>query len=137
MNGYLAFAEEVSKASTCMKKRYGAVIVKDGRVISTGANGAPAREQGCTSRGCCYCQDNPLPIDPDARRHGTQYGSCIAVHAELRAIIKADPKDLKGSTLYLYCNKDLDPKPCNTCDRAIREAGIKKIITQMWEKTYE
>lgn len=133
---YLTIALAVGLRSTCLKKRYGAVIVKDDRIVSTGYNGAPKGEPNCCDCGSCYKDLARLPVDPGAARHLEQYGSCVAVHAEQNAIIKADPRDLEGAVMYLSCSETDDPTPCNICDRMIRNAGIRKLITLKGTKVY-
>lgn len=130
---YLNIAEAVAARSTCLKKHYGAVIVKNDRIIATGYNGSPRGEVNCCDSGICYADMNDLPIDASAAKHGSQYGSCVAVHAEQNAIISASAADLQGAILYLV---GYDPRtktwvsaePCNICNRMIRNAGISRII---------
>lgn len=132
---YLDIAAAVSKRSTCLRKHYGALVVKDDEIIAAGYNGSPRGEPNCCDVGICYCQSHDLPIDADAAAHGAQYGSCVAVHAEQNAIISASRQQLKGATLYLVGydprkEKWIDAKPCNMCDRMIRNAGIIKVVTR-------
>lgn len=133
---YLNIAAAVAARSTCLKKQYGAVIVKNDRIVSTGYNGAPRGEVNCCDAGICYRDIFNAPRDTGAARHDDQYGSCVAVHAEQNAIIKADPKDMEDAAMYLFCAESQDPTPCNICDRMIRNAGIKKLITIKGTKTY-
>lgn len=128
---YLDIAEAVAARSTCLRKRYGAVIVNNDEIIATGYNGAPRGETSCSDTGICYSNSSKLPISAYAAIHGDQYGSCIAVHAEQNAIISASRKDMQGATLYLVCiSSDKPPAPCNICDRMIRNAGITRIVTR-------
>lgn len=132
---YLNIAAVVASRSTCLRKHYGAVIVKNDKIIATGYNGSPRGEKNCCDVGVCYCRTHDLPIDEAAARHGSQYGSCVAVHAEQNAIISAPGSALFGSTLYLAginpaTRNFIDAKPCNACDRMIRNAGIAKVVTQ-------
>ncbi len=98
---YLNIAAAVAARSTCLRKRYGAVIVKDDEIIATGYNGSPRGETNCCDTGACYCRTHELPIDTSAAIHGAQYGTCVAVHAEQNAIISAARKEIQGGTLYL------------------------------------
>ena len=98
---YLNIAAAVAARSTCLRKHYGAVIVKNDEVIATGYNGSPRGEANCCDTGVCYCRSHELPLDETAAAHGSQYGSCVAVHAEQNAIISASRQELQGSTLYL------------------------------------
>ena len=121
---YLGIAKAVSMRSTCLRRQYGAVIVKDDVVISTGYNGSPRGSQNCCDTGECYRKANNIP-------HGEQYEKCVAVHAEANAIISAARKDMIGATLYLYGregNKEIKAEPCLMCQRLIQNAGIGKII---------
>lgn len=132
---YLSIAAAVAARSTCLKKHYGAVIVKDDRIVATGYNGSPRGEANCCDTGICYAQTHACPIDEAAATHGSQYGSCVAVHAEQNAIINASAHDLIGATLYLVgynprTKEWIEAKPCNICNRMIRNAGIVKIINR-------
>ena len=128
---YLKIAEVVASRSTCLKHKYGAVLVKDDVIISTGYNGAPRGEVNCCDSGCCRASSGLGPVNSSARVHGNQYGSCVAVHAEQNAIIAASYKELQGATLYLTCLSEKDNAgPCNVCDRMIKNAGIAKVVTK-------
>lgn len=121
---YLGIARAVSMRSTCLRLQYGAVIVKDDEIISTGYNGSPRGSQNCCDTRECYREANNIP-------HGEQYEKCVAVHAEANAIISAARKDMIGSTLYLYGregDKEIKAEPCLMCQRLIQNAGIGKII---------
>lgn len=134
---YLGIAEAVSKRSSCLNKHWGAVIVKDDVIVSTGFNGAPRGVKDCTEKGYCrlaeYRRKNKLG-------RGEGYEQCMSVHAEMNAIINASKEELEGSTLYLYGveqNMDGDwtyvtnPMSCVNCRRAIINAKIKKVIVQV------
>ena len=130
---YLQIAAAVSARSTCLRKHYGAVIVKDDRIVATGYNGSPRGEANCCDVGSCYCRTHELPIDVTAAQHGTQYGSCVAVHAEQNALINASPQDLQGATIYLAGydvtrGEWIEVKLCNICDRMIRNAGLARVV---------
>lgn len=130
-NYYLKIAEVVATRSTCLRRQYGAVIVNRDEIIATGYNGAPRGEANCCDTEVCYCRTHSEPVDKMAAKHGEQYGSCVAVHAEQNAIISAARKDTQGATLYLAClDKDVDPAPCNICDRMIKNAGIARVVTR-------
>ena len=128
---YLKIAETVAVRSTCLKRRYGAVIVSDDRIIATGYNGSPRNEKNCCDVGKCYRENHMEPIDVSAAAHGAQYGTCVAVHAEQNALIAAPGDRLRGASLYLAC---LDPNikvtPCNICNRMLKNAGIKEVVTK-------
>lgn len=124
---YLGIAQAVAKRSTCIRRQYGAVIVKDDRIISTGYNGSARGEDNCCDKGACWREKNNIP-------HGEQYEKCQAVHAEANAIINGNPSDMIGATLYLagYENSELikEPEPCMMCRRLITNARIEKVINK-------
>lgn len=130
---YLQLAEVIASRSTCLHKHYGAVIVKNDRIIATGYNGAPRGEPNCCDVGVCYRDTHVLPVDPAAAAHGGQYGTCVAVHAEQNAMLSASQEALAGATLYLVgidpkTGKRIDATPCNICSRMIRNSGLEKVI---------
>lgn len=124
---YLGIAQAVAKRSTCIRRQYGAVIVKDDRIISTGYNGSARGEANCCDKSECWREKNNIP-------HGEQYEKCQAVHAEANAIINGNPSDMIGATLYLagYENGELieEPEPCMMCRRLITNARIEKVINK-------
>lgn len=125
---YLNIAEAVLARSTCLRRKYGAVIVKDDEIISTGYNGSPRGAKNCCDVGFCYREQAGIP-------HGERYESCCGVHAEANAIISASRRDMKGSTLYL-AGQEADGIPvkdiasCLMCRRLIVNAGIHAVITK-------
>jgi dCMP deaminase len=128
---YLKIAETIAIRSTCIRHKYGAVIVNDDVIVATGYNGAPRGEANCCDAGECYRDKHKSPVGTGAAEHGNQYGTCVAVHAEQNAIIAAGRKELLGATLYLACLSDkANTGPCNVCDRMIKNAGIVKVVTE-------
>jgi len=130
---YLSIAAEVAKRSTCLRRQYGAVIVKNDEIIATGYNGAPRGDENCCDVGSCWRDRHNIP-------HGEQYEKCVAVHAEANAIISASRNEMLGSTLYLYGFEGFDktndnPTPCIMCTRLIKNAGIEKVINKLGEVT--
>lgn len=128
-NYYLKVAEQISERSTCLRCRFGAVIVKNDEILSTGYNGAPRGRNNCCDINYCYREKNNIP-------HGSQYELCRSVHAEANAIISSSRKDMIGSTLYLI-GFDIETNnilnnvfPCSMCQRLIINAGIINIITK-------
>lgn len=123
---YVGIAEAVAKRSTCLRRQYGAVIVKDDQIISTGYNGADRGAPNCCDVGVCWREAHGIP-------HGQQYEKCRAVHAEANAIINADPSDMIGATLFLAGfenGKSINiPHPCEMCWRMLTNAQIKDVIT--------
>ena len=125
---YMDIAHSVAKRSTCLRRSYGAIIVKNHRIISTGYNGAMRGESNCNDEGVCYRQK--LGIKP-----GERYELCKAVHAEQNAIINANPIDMVDATIYIsgYLSEDLEKKrvmskPCLMCARMIRNAQLNAIV---------
>lgn len=125
---FMEIAQAVSMRSTCLRRRYGAVIVsRDGRIVSTGYNGAPRHRANCSDLSSCLRAD--LKIKP-----GTHYELCRAVHAEANAIINGNPLDIVGSTLYLAGSEALtnaptkNMRPCAMCERLILNAQIARVV---------
>lgn len=125
---YLSIAKEVATRGTCLRRNYGAVIVKNDEIISTGYTGAPRGRANCNAIGRCIRQEKKVPS-------GERYEICRSVHAEMNAVISASRKDMIGATLYLYgwdvennCEKK-NPKPCTLCERMIINSGITKVVT--------
>ena len=125
-NYYLDIAETVLERGTCLRRNYGAVIVKNDVIVSTGYAGAPRGRQNCSDLGQCTRKKHDVP-------HGERYELCRSVHAEANAIIAADREQMLGSTLYLTCHDDEgrlveDTGPCLMCRRLIINAGISRVI---------
>lgn len=123
---FLDIAKAVGRRSTCFRRRYGAIIVKDKIIVSTGYNGAPRGEENCIDTGICEREIQHVP-------KGERYELCVAVHAEQNAIIAADPVKLKGATIYVvgYNYEDdslASGKPCLLCRRMICNAMISKAV---------
>lgn len=124
---YLGIAESVSKRSTCLSKQYGAVIVKNNTVVSTGYNGAPSGRLNCCERNVCYRIEHHIP-------RGTNYDLCRSVHAEQNAIINASPEEMRDATMYLYGYDLLQRRVvenascCTICRRMIINSGIADVV---------
>lgn len=126
---YLGIAGEVAARSTCLRRQYGAVIVREDEIIATGYNGAPRGEANCCDRGVCERDRLGVP-------HGERYELCVAVHAEMNAIISAARRDMIGSTLYLVGFDGDTPvraEPCEICRRLIKNAGIRAVVVRRGE----
>lgn len=126
-NYYLDIAEAVIERGTCLRRNYGAIIVKNDEIISTGYVGAPRGRKNCCDLG--YCTREKLNIP-----RGERYELCRSVHAEANAIISASRNDMIGATLYLVC-KDFktgklvdNSSSCSMCKRMIINAGISTVI---------
>lgn len=135
INYYLDIAESVLERSTCIRRCFGAVIVKNDEIISTGYNGAPRGRKNCSDLG--YCMREKLNIP-----RGERYELCRSVHGEENAIISASRKDMIGSSLYLvsknFDNDEYvkDARPCAMCKRVIINSGIEKIYIRNDKEKY-
>lgn len=128
-NYYLDISQTVAERGTCLRRNFGAILVKNDEIIATGYNGAPRGRINCCDRGECTREKLNVP-------RGQRYELCRSVHAEANCIISASRNDMIGSTLYLSC---LDPRthavvgevePCSMCKRLIINAGIEKVIVR-------
>lgn len=123
---YLGIAESVLRRSTCLRRKYGVVLVKNDEIISTGYNGSPRGEKNCCDTG--YCEREVCGV-----AKGERYELCVAIHAEDNAITSAGRDKAFGSTLYIV-GKEADndsyanPCPCKMCRRKIVNAGIKRVV---------
>jgi dCMP deaminase len=126
---YLNIASQVAERGTCLRRKFGAVIVKDDQIISTGYVGAPRGTINCCDIGQCPREVAQIPP-------GERYELCRSVHAETNAIIHADRLSMMGATLYLACidakTGEFTPntRPCRMCTRTIINAGIAKVIVR-------
>ena len=134
-NYYLDIAETVLERGTCLRRNYGAVIVKNDEIVSTGYVGAPRGRKNCCDTGTCIRAKLNVP-------RGTRYELCRSVHAEANAIISASREQMIGSTLYL-CGKENETgkyvsksEPCSMCKRMIINAGISTVIVRDDKENY-
>ncbi len=122
---FIEIAKVVSSRSTCLRRKYGAVIVKDKVIISSGYNGSPRGIANCIDLGRCTRKELNVPS-------GERYELCEAVHAEQNAIINAPPDRMKGATIYIAGFEEdksfAAGRPCKLCDRMIRNAQIQDIL---------
>lgn len=122
---FLHIAAAVGRRATCLRRRYGAIIVKDKIIISTGYNGAPRGEANCIDTGVCERERLHVP-------KGQNYELCVAVHAEQNAIINADPDKMRDASIYIVgYNADgtlASGKPCLLCRRMLRNARLKEAV---------
>ncbi len=121
---FLDIALSVAERSTCTRRKFGAVIVKDATIVGTGYNG--------TARGVVNCYEVGCIKDEMASPQGSAYDYCPAVHAEENAIINSNRSDRIGATLYI-AGKDKDGKltmavPCQRCRRKIMNSQIKEVV---------
>ena len=135
-NYYLDIAESVSERGTCLRRKFGAIIVKNDEIISTGYVGAPRGRKNCCDENFCIRQELNVP-------RGERYELCRSVHAEQNAIISAARKDMIDSTLYLVGIENStgeyvkEARPCSLCKRFIINAGIKKVVIRKNKKEFE
>ncbi len=135
VNYYLDIAQTVAERSTCLRRCYGAILVKSDEIISTGYNGAPRGRKNCADLGVCTREQMNIPS-------GQRYELCRSVHAEANCIISAARRDTLGATLYLACR---DPQTgeliagstsCTMCRRLIINAGITQVIIRDTQTDY-
>ena len=135
VNYYLDIAETVTERATCLRRIWGAIIVKNDEIIATGYNGAPRGRINCNDLGYCIREKLSIP-------RGERYELCRSVHAEQNAIISAARKDCIGATLYMvgkdvksgeYVEKSM---PCAMCKRVIINSGIEKIYIRDNKEKY-
>lgn len=127
INYYLDIAETVLERGTCLRRNYGAIIVKNDQIVSSGYVGAPRARRNCCDMGECLREKMNVP-------RGERYEMCRSVHAEANAIIHAARSDMLKSTLYLVGKEKAtgeyvkDANPCSMCKRLIINAGISNVI---------
>ena len=126
-NYYLDIAQTVLERATCLRRVYGAIIVKNDEIISTGYNGAPRGRANCVDLGYCSREAMQVP-------RGERYELCRSVHAEANAIISASRRDMVGGTLYLV-GRDArtgellsDATSCAMCRRQVINAGLRYVV---------
>ncbi|MEG0779798.1 MAG: dCMP deaminase family protein [Oscillospiraceae bacterium] len=135
-NYYLDIAETVLERATCLRRVYGAIIVKNDEIIATGYNGAPRGRKNCVDLGFCSREKMQVP-------RGERYELCRSVHAEANAIISAARRDVVGGTLYLV-GRDAatgallgDATSCAMCRRLVINAGLERVILRRTETEFE
>ena len=134
-NYYLDIAEMVLERGTCLRRKYGAIIVKNDQIISTGYAGAPRGRKNCSDLGWCRREKLNVP-------RGERYELCRSVHAEANAIISASRENMIGSILYLV-GKECDTNDyvkngscCSMCKRMVINAGIKNVVIRDDRKNF-
>ena len=134
-NYYLDIAETVLERSTCLRRCYGAIIVKNDEIVSTGYNGAPRGRKNCIDLGYCTREAMNIPS-------GERYELCRSVHAEMNAVISAARRDTLGATLYLAGREAKtgellhDATSCSMCRRLIINAGIARVVIRNTQTEY-
>lgn len=135
-NYYLDIAETVLERATCLRRIYGAIIVKNDEIISTGYNGAPRGRANCVDMGYCSREAMKVP-------RGERYELCRSVHAEANAIISASRRDMAGGTIYLVgrnaATRELlnDATSCLMCRRMIINASLDRVVIRRTETEFE
>lgn len=135
-NYYLDLAESVSHRGTCLRRNFGAVIVNNDEIVSTGYTGAPRGRKNCCDIGYCIRNEMKVP-------RGERYELCRSVHAEANAIISASRSDMLGASLYLVgydvadCDYVKDACSCSMCKRLIINAGIEYLYVRSTKKDYK
>lgn len=127
INYYLDIAETVLERGTCLRRNFGAIIVSNDQIVSTGYTGAPRGRKNCSDLGFCIRMEKNIP-------RGERYELCRSVHAEANAIIHSSREQMLGATLYLVGKEVSDGEyvknaaPCAMCKRMIINAGIDRVI---------
>ena len=135
-NYYLDIAETVLERATCLRSKYGALIVRNDEIISTGYNGAPRGRRNCIDLDYCVREELKVPS-------GERYELCRSVHAEMNAIISAARSECIGGTIYLVGKSAKtgvyldEPRPCAMCTRMIINAGLSKVIIRRTKTAYD
>ena len=135
INYYLDIAEQVSKRCTCIRRHYGAVIVKDDEIISTGYVGAPRGRKNCTDMNACIREEKKVA-------RGERFELCRSVHAEANAIVSASRRSMIGGAIYLTGidvstgNYVENANSCAMCKRLIINAGISKVYIRDDKENY-
>ena len=135
INYYLDIAQTVAERSTCLRRKFGSIIVKNDVIVSTGYNGAPRGRKNCDELNFCYREKLGIP-------RGERYELCRAVHSEQNAIIAAPREQMLGATLYMVCVSPEDgailpgTTSCMMCKRVIINAGIEKVIIRDDKENY-
>ena len=134
-NYYLDIAQTVSERATCLRRRFGSIIVKNDVIVATGYNGAPRGRKNCTDLESCHREELGIP-------RGERYELCRSIHSEANAIIAASRNDMLGATLYMCCTSPLngeilpDTGNCMMCKRQIINAGIEWVVIRDTKENY-
>ncbi len=135
INYYLDIADTVSARSTCLRRRFGAVIVNHDQIISTGYVGAPRGRRNCCDLGNCVREQMKIP-------RGERYELCRSVHAEMNAVISASREEMIGATLYLVGREVStgeyvkNSTCCSLCKRVVINSGIERVIIRDTDEDY-
>jgi dCMP deaminase len=133
---YLNIAKEIAQRSTCFRRKFGAIIVKDDTIVATGYVGAPRKTKDCFERGSCLRDELKIP-------HGQRYELCRSVHSEQNAIINAarSGASVLDGDIYNYSEDEkgnvIDALPCFICKKMIINSGLKRFICSMSGGNYK
>lgn len=141
-NYYLDMAEAALNRGTCLRRNYGAIIVNNDSIVSTGYTGAPRGRKNCCDIGFCRREKEKI-------QSGQRYELCRSVHAEQNAVIAAGRDKSIGGTMYLVgvegptphtdgnkvYNSHIDS--CLMCKRVIINAGIEKVVMRLTKDKYK
>ena len=135
INYYLDIAQTVAERGTCLRRNYGAIIVKNDEIISTGYTGAPRGRKNCMDLNFCIRQEMNIP-------RGERYEMCRSVHAEANAIISASRRDMIDAEIFIVGleagTKEIvsNSSSCAMCKRQIINSGIKRVYIRDTDTDY-
>ena len=136
INYYLDIAEAVINRGTCLRRNFGAIVVKNDEIISTGYTGAPRGRKNCNDLGNCVREILNVP-------RGERYELCRSVHAEANCIISAKRSEMLNATLYLVGREMTtneyvqEASSCAMCKRLIINSGIEWVIVRNNKEDYK
>jgi dCMP deaminase len=119
---FLSIAAAVATRADCTRRKAGAVLVKNNRIVATGYNGSPAGDKGCLTDGACPRGHLAYSDLPPSSSYDTGPGTCIAVHAEANCLLYADRDRTEGGTLYVT------GVPCPGCEKLLRASGVRMVV---------
>jgi dCMP deaminase len=112
---FIEITKLVSQRSSCLSRQVGAILVKEKRILATGYNGSPSKIENCMEKGECLRKGS---------KSGENLNECMAVHAELNAILQMARYGVSCEDAVLY----VTTKPCASCMKAIIQSGIIKVV---------
>jgi len=113
---FVSITKQVATRSTCLRRKVGAIVVKDKRILTTGYNGAPKGVENCLEAGTCLREELGVPS-------GERHEICKGLHAEQNALLQAAYHGVSIKDSVIYCTT----QPCIMCSKMIINAGIRKI----------
>jgi len=119
---FMNVAKAVSERADCKRAKYGAVLVKDKRIVACGYNGPPPGEISCLGGGCPRGNLTKEELPPNF----ANYENCVALHAEQNCIAYSNRDDCVGATMYLWGGMP----PCDMCRKLLRAAGVATVVYQ-------